>query len=137
MPALRGNTTLELAWNVGPDDTAGSIGDMLQAIEFAKSTVPDAALVETIKRARIQSSVEVGDSNAEALNSLLAIVASRSSVSAWNALEARFASVTPEDVRRVAARYLDLDHLTLVVAGDANRQKSAIESLNLGAPEIR
>lgn len=137
MSGLRGAATFGLTWRVAPNDTVTSIREMLEAIEHAKTTPPNAALLDTIKRARNQSSVEVGDTNGEALGSLLAMVASGASVEMWNASVARFAAVMPEDVQRVAAKYLDINHMMLVVAGEGARLKSTLESLDLGAPEIR
>lgn len=39
----------------------------------------------------------------------------------WDAYPERIVSVTPEDVQRVARKYLDLDHLQVVAVGDAKQ----------------
>lgn len=49
----------------------------------------------------------------------------------------RLAKVTAEDVQRVAAKYLDLERMRLVVLGDAEVVKAGLEKLNWGPVEMR
>jgi zinc protease len=44
-------------------------------------------------------------------------------------IQARFATTTPEDLRRVAARYLDPARATLVVSGDVSASMTALKAL--------
>jgi predicted Zn-dependent peptidase len=44
-------------------------------------------------------------------------------------IQARFETTTPEDLRRVAARYLDPSHATLVVTGDVSASVTALKAL--------
>jgi len=41
-------------------------------------------------------------------------------------------AVTPEDLRQAASRYLDMDHLSIVVVGDAARIRKDLEALGRG-----
>jgi predicted Zn-dependent peptidase len=50
---------------------------------------------------------------------------------------ARFATVTPDDVRRVAARYLEPDRMKVVIVGDWAKLHDPLVGLGWGAVEVR
>ncbi|MEK7329928.1 MAG: insulinase family protein, partial [Candidatus Eisenbacteria bacterium] len=49
---------------------------------------------------------------------------------------AQIARVKPEDVTRVASRYLSPEHLAIVVVGDLAKIRAGIEALNLGPATV-
>lgn len=134
---LRGPAALELSWSTDPDGTLRSLQDMLKTFEQLRGAPIEQARIEVIKQAKSRIVIEAGDSTAESLATLAEIAGLDLSIDAWNKLIARFGTVTAEDVQRVANKYLDLDHMVLVVAGEAARLKAECATLGLGAVETR
>jgi len=48
----------------------------------------------------------------------------------------RIGQVTPEDITRVAAKYIDPANLTVVVVGDIAKIRSGLEALALGPVKV-
>jgi zinc protease len=137
MPGLRGASPLQLGWRVEPSGTTKSIRDMLEAIAHVRSGNVDTVLLDAVKRAHAQSGLEAGDSNGEVLSTLIEAVNSGRKPTDFPALFTRVMDVTPDDVRRVAEKFLDVDHMVIVVAGEGARVKASLESLDLGPVEQR
>ncbi len=55
----------------------------------------------------------------------------------WSTYMAHIQAVTPEDVQRVAKRYIDPDHLAIVVVGDRSQIEPGIRALNEGPISLR
>ncbi|MBW8772337.1 MAG: insulinase family protein [Gemmatimonadetes bacterium] len=55
----------------------------------------------------------------------------------WNGYVQNVMKVTRADVQRVARKYIDPAHMTIVVVGDLAKIRAGIESANLGPVELR
>src|SRR5206468_2191590 len=73
-----------------------------------------------------------------ALGGLLgALVAVGLPADEYRKVDADLQRLTSADLKRVADRYLDPDHVTIVVVGDLAKVRPAIEKLGLGPIEVR
>ena len=55
----------------------------------------------------------------------------------WATYMAHIQAVTPQDVQRVAKRYIDPDHFAIVVVGDRSQIEPGIRALNEGPISLR
>ena len=135
--ALRGPAPIEVEWRSDPDGTGRSVQDMLAAIEQMRTSLFTGDSLDSAKQTTADWGVDAGDTNADNLKTLAQLAGLNLPVDQYKGLIARFKAVTPEDIRRVALKYLDINHMVLVIAGDATRLAPVVENLNLGKPEIR
>jgi len=92
--------------------------------------------VELAKNALIRSfprRLETNDGVAAVLAELAFFELPESEISDFNA---RVANVTPEEVTRVASRYIAPENLAVVVVGDLSKIRPGIEALKLGPVQV-
>lgn len=109
--------------HVRTEHTGAALGAVIGELSSLRRTSPGAAEVARAK-ARVVAAFDARNNSRDGLVSLLELMDEHSLGDGWrNEYDARVMAVTPDDVRSIAATYLDPARMAIAVVGD----KAAIE----------
>jgi zinc protease len=134
----RGPSPATICYTVARSNSATSLTAVAnRARQLAAQPRPAEAVTEYARHLRAIA-IESQDTIGETLATLAQIGGLGLTVDEWNKLLARFNTVTPDDVQRVTAKYLGLDHAVIVMAtSDVARATTMLGTAGLGEPEVR
>ena len=112
---------------VRTDVTEGSMREFFNEFKRLREEKVPVAELEEKKRTVVASFALSMESPASLLNLSITRKAYGLPVDYWDTYPAKIAAVTPEDVQRVAQKYLSLDNIQIVAVGDVTKIKPVME----------
>jgi zinc protease len=112
---------------VRTDVTEGSMREFFNEFKRIREEKVPAAELEEKKRTVVASFALSMESPASLLNLSITRKAYGLPADYWDTYPAKIAAVTPEDVQRVAQKYLSLDNIQIVAVGDVTKIKPVME----------
>jgi zinc protease len=112
---------------VRTDVTEGSMREFFNEFKRLREEKVPTAELEEKKRTVVASFALSMESPASLLNLSITRKAYGLPVDYWDTYPAKIAAVTPEDVQRVAQKYLSLDNIQIVAVGDVTKIKPVME----------
>jgi zinc protease len=116
--------------------TDSSLIEFLHELRAARDTMPVAELNKTKHYLTLELAGEF-ETTADIARQLVPLVVYGLPDSYYNRYQANVEAVTQSDVQRVAERYIDPDHLTIVVVGDRKSIEAPLRAAGIGPVEIR
>ncbi len=117
----------EASSEVRTDVTEGAMHEFFVELQRIREEKVPVAELEEKKRAVVASFALSLENPAQLLNYAMTRRDYNLPEDYWDTYPARIAAVTPEEVQRVARKYLTLDNIQIVAVGDATRIKSVLE----------
>ncbi len=116
--------------------TDSALVEFMKELRAVGDTVP-AAELDKAKRYLVLQMPGEFETTGGIAGGLIPVVTYGLPLDYYNGYAARVQAVTQADVQRVARRYVDPAHLTIVVVGDRASVEPRLRALNLGPVEIR
>ncbi|HEY0776542.1 MAG TPA: pitrilysin family protein [Gemmatirosa sp.] len=116
--------------------TDSALVEFMKELRAIGDTVPRAEL-EKAKRYLVLQMPGEFETTGGIAGGLIPVVTYGLPLDYYNSYAAKLQAVTQADVQRVARRYVDPAHLTIVVVGDRASVEPRLRALNLGPVEIR
>lgn len=120
------------AASVKTEVTDSSLLEFLYEFERIRNEFVDGEEFEMYRTAVIQRLPRVLETPSQIASQLMAIELFNLPDDYFNTLIERYKQITPEDIKRVANKYIHPDKLTVVIVGDIKEINKQIENLNLG-----
>jgi zinc protease len=121
MSALKYRGTFSARTDVRTEVTKGSMDELMGEIKRIREEKVPADEFERAKRTIIGSFAVQLESPQALLSNIVTQKLYGLPADYWDTYAQRIAAITPDDVQRVAQKYLDLDHLQIIAVGDAKQ----------------
>lgn len=116
--------------------TDSSMREFMNELQSIRDTIPVVELNKTKRYLELQLPGEF-ETTTDIAEQLAPVVLYGLPNDFYNTYQAHVAAVTQADVHRVAQRYIDPAHLTVVVVGDRKTVEAPLRAIGLGPVEIR